>query len=38
MVMIMAVLAAIFFLAADQVMSRLVTFLLGVGTGGTTGG
>jgi preprotein translocase subunit SecE len=35
MVIVMAFLAAIFFLAADQVISRLVTFVLGIGaTGG----
>jgi len=31
MVLIMAFLAALFFLLADQVISRLVAFLLGVG-------
>ena len=31
MVVVMAFLAAIFFLLADQVISRVVTFLLGVG-------
>lgn len=31
MVLIMAVLASLFFLLADQVMSRAVGFLLGVG-------
>ena len=37
MVIVMAVLAAIFFLLADQVMSRVVTLLLGIGSGTTTG-
>jgi preprotein translocase subunit SecE len=38
MVIIMAAFASIFFLVADQVMSRLVTLLLGIGTGTATGG
>ena len=37
MVIIMATFAAIFFLAADQVMSRLVSLLLGIGIGPATG-
>jgi preprotein translocase subunit SecE len=32
MVIVMAILAAIFFLVADQVMARGVAFLLGVGS------
>jgi preprotein translocase subunit SecE len=38
MVIVMAAFAAIFFLLADQVMSRLVTLIIGVGTGTATGG
>jgi preprotein translocase subunit SecE len=33
MVVIMAVLAALFFLAADQVMARGVALILGIGSG-----
>lgn len=32
MVVVMAILASLFFLAADQIMSRGVTLLLGVGS------
>jgi preprotein translocase subunit SecE len=32
MVVVMAVLASLFFLAADQIMSRGVTLLLGIGS------
>ena len=39
MVVVMATFASLFFLLTDQVMSLVVTFLLGVGTGTTgTGG
>ena len=38
MVIVMAIFASIFFLLADQVMSRVVTLLLGIGTGTATGG
>jgi preprotein translocase subunit SecE len=38
MVIVMAMFASVFFLLADQVMSRLVTMLLGIGTGTATGG
>jgi preprotein translocase subunit SecE len=39
MVVVMATFASLFFLLTDQVMSLIVTFLLGVGTGTTgTGG
>jgi preprotein translocase subunit SecE len=38
MVIVMAMFASVFFLLADQVMSRLVTLLLGIGTGTSTGG
>jgi preprotein translocase subunit SecE len=31
MVFVMAILAALFFLAADQILSRLVAFVLGLG-------
>lgn len=31
MVLVMVILAALFFLAADQVLSTLVTFILGIG-------
>jgi preprotein translocase subunit SecE len=34
MVIVFAFMASIFFLLADQVMSRVVSFLLGIGTGG----
>ena len=33
MVVVMAVLAALFFLAADQVMARGVALILGIGSG-----
>ncbi len=36
MVMVMAVLAAVMFLLADQVISRAVALLLGIGTGTAT--
>jgi len=38
MVIVMAIFASVFFLLADQVMSRVVTLLLGIGNGTATGG
>src|SRR4051794_37161534 len=38
MVIVMAIFASVFFLLADQVMSRVGTLLLGVGSGTATGG
>jgi preprotein translocase subunit SecE len=38
MVIVMAIFASVFFLLADQVMSRVVTLLLGIGNGTPTGG
>jgi hypothetical protein len=37
MVVVMATFASLFFLLSDQVMSYVVTFLLGIGAGGTPG-